>query len=109
MNTEVQENLGDGLEGVCELMRMAFDSGQQWLKSIAPTDWRSRRYSGRPPRKFQHKAGETPNPKDGRPPIKLIASSEAIPNTINSGAGCDADDWNFLVRPDPLSEKNGQK
>jgi hypothetical protein len=109
MNADIQENLDEGLDGVCELMRMAFDSGQQWMKSIAPSDWRSRRYKSKPPRKFQHKAGEAFNPKDGQPPIKLIVLGKTILDAIKFGEGGNADEWNFLVRPDPLSEKHGQK
>ncbi len=104
MNSVVQDNTGDGLESVCELMKMAFDSGQQWIKSIDSSDWRSRRYRGIPPR---NRAGGI-DPKAGHPPVKLISASEIISYTIKDGAG-KSDEWNFLVRPDILSEKHGQK
>lgn len=105
MNSVAQDNTGDSLESVCELMKMVFDNGQKWIKSIDPSDWRSRRYRGVPPR---NRAGGLVDPKAGRPPVKLIAASEIIRSTIKDGAG-NSDEWNFLVRPDPLSEKHGQK
>lgn len=110
MNSRDQEIPSPDVDDLCELMKMAFENGEKWFKSIDPSDWRSQRYRSTPPRRFETQRSGFIYPKAGRPPVKLIKAPDVIKAMVAQGdANSSVGDWNFLVRPDPLSEKHGQR
>jgi hypothetical protein len=98
----------DELKCVTELIVMAYLNGHEWLKHLADTDWRSLRYKygEQAPRRL--KGGVVPTYANfAKPPLHLVESEMRVRNLPSKIE--DAGTFNILIRPDPPSEKEGQK
>lgn len=103
-----QVSMDEQLNGVAELIELAWDGGHTWLHSLDVRDWRSRRYKLTAPSRIRGE--QILDAKDGKPPVVYLSIHEKalIKNTILNGEAAAAKKCNIIIRPDPQANKHGQ-